>query len=134
MKSDSKRIIVTAAVVINNGMVLLTSRTNKATGELFWEFPGGKVEPGESLDVALRREMVEELGTDVIVLDLIRNIEYDYPDKSVNLHFFRCLFREPEPKLHSHDGQRIQWVTLKNIQQVKLLPADAPLADFLAKY
>ena len=46
-------------MVINKDMVLLTSRTDKATGELFWEFPGGKVEPGESLDMALRREMIE---------------------------------------------------------------------------
>ncbi len=134
MKSDCKKIIVTAAVVINKDMVLLTSRTDKATGELFWEFPGGKVEPGESLDMALRREMIEELGADVIVLDLIHHIEFDYPDKSVSLHFFRCLFKEQNPELHSHDGQLIQWVALRDIQQVNLLPADAPLADYLAQY
>jgi 8-oxo-dGTP diphosphatase len=133
MKSDNTVIKVSAAVIITAGKVLLTSRKFPESDEIFWEFPGGKVEAGETLAQALHREIIEELGAEVIVLDLMRNIRFDYPGKSVDLYFIRCLFAAAEPRLHPHDNQQIRQVPLDRLEQINLLPADLPLAEQLKR-
>jgi len=133
---SEKIIEVGAAVVIRRGMVLLTSRIDKETGEEFWEFPGGKREPGESLAHCLVREIAEELDIKVHVLDQMFNIVHAYPDKTVDICFMRCQPTEKEPVVRALEGQRWKWVAVAAITGENLLPADAPLADFLsmAKY
>lgn len=133
MKSNNTVIKVSAAVIITAGKVLLTSRRVPGNDEIFWEFPGGKVEAGETLAQALRREIIEELGAEIIVLDLMRNIRFDYPDKSVDLYFIRCLFADAKPRLHPHDKQQICQVPLDRLEQINLLPADLPLAAQLKR-
>src|SRR5262249_23611980 len=79
-------LVVTAAVIERHGAYLVTRRQRGVHLEGYWEFPGGKCEPGESLGDCLRRELQEELGVDAIVADEIFTVTHDYPDRSVELH------------------------------------------------
>lgn len=123
---------VTAAVIRRNGMILLCGR--KAGAELndCYEFPGGKAETGESLSDCLRREMREELGTDVYVLDQIGENVVVSGEKIFHLHFLRAMFRpgapEPEPK----EGQPMLWTEIARLPQIKMLPGDVHIAELLA--
>ena len=82
-------IVVAAAVVERDGRYLLTRRQRGVHLEGFWEFPGGKCEALESLDECLCRELAEELAVDVTVLEEVFTITHEYPDRAVELHFFR---------------------------------------------
>lgn len=126
-----KIIEVSAAVIIRKGRILLTSRIDRETGELFWEFPGGKREPGESFAECLVREIHEELDVAVHVFDHMFKIVHAYPDKTVDICFMRCLPVDDEPEWRPHDGQHCKWVRSDEIAGERLLPADAPLAMFL---
>ncbi len=128
---SEKMIEVSAAVIIRRGMILLTSRIDRRTGEEFWEFPGGKREAGESFARCLARELREELDLEVHVLDHMFAVTHAYPDKTVDIRFMRCLPVCREPVLRAMDGQRWKWVSASGLTAEKLLPADAPLAEFL---
>lgn len=122
------RIIVTAAIVERNGAFLVTRRPRGVHLEGFWEFPGGKCEPGESHDACLRREIQEELGTDVRVLDEVFHVSHTYDDRIVELHFFKCnTCAEPRPLL----GQEMQWVERERLAALAFPPADAELIELL---
>jgi len=129
---SEKIIEVSAAVMIRQGKILLTSRIDRVTGEEFWEFPGGKREPGETFASCLKREMMEELDVRVHVLDRMFQITHAYPDKTVTICFMRCQPVEKEPAFRPLDGQRWKWVAAAALCRERLLPADAPLADFLS--
>ena len=117
---------VTAAVIRRGGQVLIASRKNEG-----WEFPGGKIEPGETPASALRRELAEELAmNDVYILDEIYWITHAYPEKTVRLHFMRTLLPDGA-EFAPCEGQQIRWITLPELFTCGLLPADRPLADFL---
>ncbi len=95
---SGKIIEVSAGLVFRDGKLLITQRP--ANGHLggLWEFPGGKREPGETFEQALHRELMEELGIEVEIHDLLETITHDYPEKSVSLGFFRCRWRRHEPQ------------------------------------
>lgn len=121
-------IVVTAAVVERDGRLLITRRPKGTHLEGLWEFPGGKCEPGESLAECLRRELIEELGTDALVGDEILATRHDYPERSVVLHFFGCtLVDEPKPL----NGQDIRWVRRDELRSLQFPPADDQLIDLL---
>ena len=121
-----KIVEVVAAVVRRGGKVLIASRKQEG-----WEFPGGKIEPGESPAAALRRELEEELSIrGALVLDEIYRIRHAYPDKTVHLHFLRTIFPE-NAAIVPREGQQVRWVELPELCSCGLLPADRPLADFL---
>jgi mutator protein MutT len=123
-------IVVTAAVVERNGRLLVTRRPKGTHLEGLWEFPGGKCEPGESLVECLRRELIEELGTDALVGDEIFSTRHDYPERSVVLHFFACsLIDEPKPLI----GQEILWARRDELHSLKFPPADDQLIDLLSQ-
>ena len=126
-----KTIYVAAAVFEYENKVLITARPPGTPLEGMWEFPGGKVEPGESTREALRRELAEELGVRrAALLDTIMKITYDYPDKRVEITFIRA-------RLHEHggitplEGQGAKWVERGNISAEPLLAADIPVAQWL---
>jgi 8-oxo-dGTP diphosphatase len=126
--SGPARIVVTAAVIKRDGRYLVTRRIKGTHLAGMWEFPGGKREPGETLEASLIREIQEELGADAVVRHLLLMARHDYDTRSVELHFFACdLTSEPQPRL----GQEIRWVTPEEIGTLEFPPADAELIELL---
>jgi 8-oxo-dGTP diphosphatase len=122
------RIIVTAAVIERDGAFLLTRRLEGTHLAGFWEFPGGKCDPGETLTRSLEREIREELAADVLVGPELLATTHRYPDRDVELRFFRCTLRtEPAPVL----GQQMAWVRREDLRAYPLPPADEELVRLL---
>jgi 8-oxo-dGTP diphosphatase len=120
---------VVAAVVSRGGRYLVTRRGEGKHLAGLWEFPGGKRQPGESLEAALRREMAEELGVDSRVGDRLAVVPWTYPERRVVLHFFRCEIGDQpvEPR----ERQPIRWVTPREMASLPFPPADAALIEQL---
>ena len=122
------RITVVAAVVERNGRFLVTRRLTGTHLAGYWEFPGGKVHPGEPQEGALQREMLEELNTGISAPEKIFHTSHAYADRDVELHFYRAhLTREPQPLL----GQELRWITRDAFGALTFPPADAELIDRL---
>ncbi|NOT45143.1 MAG: (deoxy)nucleoside triphosphate pyrophosphohydrolase [Acidobacteria bacterium] len=114
-------VVVVAAVVGQGTRLLVTCRPSGVHLEGYWEFPGGKVHPGETHAEALDREMREELDAGVEVLDLILETRHEYPDRVLVLCFYRCrLLGTPRPLL----GQELRWVERDDLGSLRFPPAD----------
>lgn len=124
-----KTINVVAAVIMKVGKVFATQR---GYGEFKdgWEFPGGKVEAGESPEEALCREIREELEVEVNVGDLIDTIEYDYPAFHLSMKCYACTIAGGSPHLLEHEAAR--WLTADQLDSVAWLPADITLIPKIA--
>ena len=123
-------IVVTAAVIEREGRLLVTRRLEGTHLEGFWEFPGGKCEPGESLEACLRRELQEELGVDAIIGGELLSTTHAYPERKVELHFFSvAITGDPLAQI----GQQMQWVQRQDLATLKLPPADDELVALLQK-
>ena len=119
------RIDVVAAVICRDNRILITQRLDNVHLARLWEFPGGKVEPGEALAVALQRELLEELGVTVRVEDELLTVDHNYPEKSVRLHFFNCSIVQGEARaLHVAD---LRWVEPRHLNTFPFPEADAAL-------
>lgn len=118
-----------AAVIMKEGKVFATQR---GYGEFKdgWEFPGGKVEAGESPEEALRREIREELEVEVNVGDLIDTIEYDYPAFHLSMKCYACTIAGGSPHLLEHEAAR--WLSADQLDSVAWLPADITLIPKIA--
>ena len=123
-----KRIEVVAAVIVENGRLFATQR---GYGEFkdYWEFPGGKIEPGETPEEALRREIREELDTTVEVGGLLTTVEYDYPQFHLTLHCYCCRVAEGSLTLKEHEAA--VWIDLNRVGELNWLPADLQLLPLL---
>jgi mutator protein MutT len=123
-------IVVTAAVVERDERFLVTRRQKGTHLEGYWEFPGGKCDAGESLAACLVRELREELDVDARVGDEVFTTTHAYPERSVELHFFRCeLYGEPRPQI----GQEMRWVRRDELTTLEFPPADAELIKILGQ-
>lgn len=123
-----RTVIVTAAIIERDGLILVTRRQAGTHLAGVWEFPGGKCHPGESLDACMKRELREELGIDAVVGDEVFRITHDYPDRRVELHFLRCeTSGEPTAML----GQDMRWLKRDDLPQLEFPPADAALIRML---
>jgi mutator protein MutT len=121
-------IVVVAAVIEQNGRFLVTRRQPGVHLAGMWEFPGGKIDAGESRSAALEREIREELGAAVEIGDEIHETSHVYPERRVELHFYKCsLFGPPRPLL----GQELRWVTRSELASLSFPPADAELIALL---
>jgi len=121
-------IVVAAAVVERDGRILVTKRPAGVHLEGYWEFPGGKCAPGETLEQCLVRELREELDADAAVTGELLSTSHDYGERRVELHFFSCSLRgEPRPQL----GQDMQWVERSHLTTLRFPPADAELIALL---
>jgi mutator protein MutT len=120
---------VVAAVIRNHGKILITQRLDDVHLARLWEFPGGKVEAGESLETALQREIREELGIAVAVGEEFFTIEHDYPEKSVRLHFFNCSIEEGVAE--ALGVADLRWVLPEELSGFEFPPADTELIEKL---
>jgi mutator protein MutT len=121
---------VVAAVIEKDGKLLITRRRQGTHLSGLWEFPGGKPEPGEALEEALRREIREELDASVSVGEHIETVDWQYPDRRVSLVFFRCgMEGEPRPL----EGQEMAWVTRDELAHYEFPAADARLIARLSR-
>ena len=116
-----KTIEVAAAIIVKDNKVFATQR---GYGEFKdgWEFPGGKLEPGESAREALVREIREELDVDIRVGKLLETVEYDYPEFHLTMHCFICELLSEEIVLKEHEDAR--WLKKEELDSVGWLPAD----------
>ena len=122
----TRRVEVVAAVVFNErGEFLLAQRPADKVYAGYWEFPGGKVEPGEPAAAALKRELDEELGIDVVTAYPWLTRDYDYDHAAVRLRFFRVLKWSGE--LRGRERQQFAWQSVRNITVAPLLPANGPI-------
>ena len=124
----AERMIVGAAVIERDGCFLVTERQKGTHLEGHWEFPGGKCEGGESVAACLRRELIEELGTDADVGHEILAVTHTYPERTIELHFVSCrLLGTPQPQL----GQQMRWVPRAELAMLRFPPADDELIALL---
>jgi mutator protein MutT len=127
MNSPLKRIDAAIAIVTRHGQILLCQRRDGDTFGGYWEFPGGKVEPGESLEDCLRRELREEIEIEVRPTRALPHIDHQYPDALVRLHPFLCDHLRGEPQLI--ECQQAVWIDPANLRNYKLPPANEQLID-----
>jgi mutator protein MutT len=128
-----KVINVCAALIFANGKVLLTCRPDHQDHAGFWEFPGGKLEAGETPAQCLQRELKEELALEVSVFDTVYMLEHRYPGKHVSLRFMRCIAKQGQHP-RAMEKQQFAWVKFDELGEYPLLPADQPLAEFLTLF
>lgn len=126
-----KTIRVVAAIIIKNGEVFATQR---GYGDFKggWEFPGGKIDAGETPEEALIREIKEELDTEVEVIELLDTVEYDYPNFHLSMDCFICNIKSGDLVLKEHEAA--QWLTKETLDSVNWLPADLGLIDKIREY
>ena len=129
MESARKRIEVAAAIILDGKKIFATQR---GYGEFKggWEFPGGKIEQGETPEQALKREIREELDTEIEVGELFDTVEYDYSTFHLTMHCYLCTVKSGKLVLKEHEAAK--WLTRDTLDSVDWLPADKGLIEKLA--
>lgn len=120
---------VTAAVIKKDGKILICRRPADKSCALLWEFPGGKQEPGETLEQALTRECLEELNIHIAVREKLHETVYEYPERKLRLHFFAAEIESGTLKRKEHS--EIKWVLPEEMNQYDFCPSDT---EFLSVY
>ncbi len=123
-----KEIKVVAAIIQKENKILATKR---GYGEFInmWEFPGGKIEPGETKEEALIREIKEELNIEINVDEFVIDIEYQYPNFYLFMSCFMCSIKEGSIKLLEHNDGK--WITKEELNTLNWLPADIDAVNYL---
>ena len=126
-----KSIEVAAAIIINNGKIFACQR---GYGEWkdWWEFPGGKLESGETPEDALLREIREELSIEISINRHLTTVDYDYPNFYLTMHCYICQLKDDlQPHLLEHEAAR--WLCRSELEEVKWLPADVEVIKALSE-
>lgn len=130
MQTTRKHVTVAAAIIVDNGKIFATQRGYGKFKD-GWEFPGGKIEQGETPQQAAKREVMEELDTEIEVGKLFDTVEYDYPDFHLTMYCFLCTVKSGDLVLKEH--QAAKWLTKETLDSVAWLPADIDLIEKLKK-
>jgi len=125
-----KTIEVVAAVIFDAHGRIFTTQRGYGDWKDWWEFPGGKIEPGETPQQALKREIREELDADIEVGSLLQTIDYDYPSFHLTMHCFKCRLANGHLTLLEHEAAK--WLKPSDLQSVRWLPADEEIIQDLS--
>lgn len=126
---EPRRINVVAAIIIRDGKLFATQR-GYGKWKDWWEFPGGKIEPDELAEDALKREIREELASDVEVGELLTSVEYDYPDFHLSMLCYLCSVVSGQLSLLEHKDAR--WLSADELDSVNWLPADLEILPLIS--
>ncbi len=127
---ENRKSIEVVAAVIRSGKRIFATQRGYGDWKDWWEFPGGKMEPGESPQEALEREIREELDAEIRVGELLRTVEWDYPAFHLTLHCFWCSLASDDLHLLEHESAR--WLGAAELASVRWLPADEQLLPALS--
>lgn len=133
MPTPKPPVSVVCAVIERGGRFLLAERPPGKKLAGLWEFPGGKIEPGETPEAALHRELEEELGCQVQVDRAGPPFVYEYDWGAISLHPFLCRLTQHSPEPAPHEHTRLTWATWPELRHHPLAPADEPVVDWLAQ-
>lgn len=126
-----RQIEVVAAVIIKDNKIFCAQRPNKGEVGLKWEFPGGKIELGETKEEALIREIKEELNSEIKVLEYITTVKHEYSTFFLTMHVFKCQLVSGNLEISEHVDAK--WVTYDEIKSLDWAPADIEIIDLLLK-
>jgi 8-oxo-dGTP diphosphatase len=126
-----KQIEVVAAIIHDEQNRIFATQRGYGNWKDYWEFPGGKMEPGESPEEALKREIWEELETRIVIERFVRTIEWDYPTFHLTMHCYWCQVDRGSLTLKEHEAAR--WLGKDELRSVNWLPADLQIIDTLMK-
>ena len=127
-----KQIEVVAAIIFDEQGRIFATQRGYGEWKDWWEFPGGKMEAGETAQEALRREIKEELEAEIEVGELLRTIDYDYPTFHLTMHCFKCKLSDTHVILLEHEAAK--WLAPNELQLVKWLPADGEIIKELRQF
>ena len=121
--------IEVVAAIIRKGDKIFATQRGYGDWKDWWEFPGGKMEPGESPEEALLREIREELSCDIRIDKFLTTVEWDYPKFHLTMHCFVCSLLSDAPHLNEHEAAR--WLPAPDLRSVRWLPADDDLIPLI---
>ena len=124
-----KQIEVVAAIIHDSGNRIFATQRGSGDWKNWWEFPGGKVEPGETPEQALKREIWEELETRIVVERFVLTVEWDYPKFHLTMHCYLCHVESGNLTLKEHEAAK--WLSLNELDSVQWLPADWEVIEML---
>ena len=124
-----KQIEVVAAIIHDGQDRVFATQRGYGEWKDYWEFPGGKMEPGESAEEALKREIWEDLETRIVIERLVRTVEWDYPTFHLVMHCYRCHVESGELTLKEHEAAR--WLGGDELRSVEWLPADLQVVEVI---
>ena len=119
--------IEVVAAIIRKGDKIFAKQRGYGDWKDWWEFPGGKMEPGETPEEALKREIKEELSADISVDEFLTTVEYDYPAFHLTMHCYLCTLLDEAMHLNEHEAAR--WLSKAELRSVKWLPADLEVVE-----
>ena len=125
-----KKIEVVAAIIKKNNKYFVTQR-GYGDYKDWWEFPGGKIEEGETPEEALIREIKEELDADIIIDKYLCTVEHDYPKFHIKMDCYMCSLVSDEIVLKEHEAAK--WLPIDELDSINLLPIDVKIADYMKK-
>ena len=129
--NESKKTIDVVAAIIRQDDKLFATQRGYGEWKDWWEFPGGKVESGETHEDALRREIREELATEIEVGNLLTTVEYDYPQFHLTMHCYLCSIVSGQLSLLEHEDAR--WLGMDELDSVRWLPADVEVVKLIKR-